>query len=76
MTYEEILRELASLPPEDREQVADFIVTLRQRHSLSSSENASLVPTSQPFVGMWSDREDMLDSSAWVRQHRQLEWVK
>jgi AbrB family looped-hinge helix DNA binding protein len=25
-----------------------------------------------PFVGMWRDREDMADSSEWVRRTRQL----
>ncbi len=27
-----------------------------------------------PVVGMWQDREDMEDSTAWVRQVRQQEW--
>ena len=29
----------------------------------------------EPFVGMWKDREDMEDSSQWVRQVRQQEWT-
>jgi hypothetical protein len=29
----------------------------------------------EPFVGMWKDREDMEDSSQWVRQLRQQEWT-
>lgn len=28
----------------------------------------------QPFVGMWKDRNDLADSSNWVRQLRQSEW--
>ncbi len=28
----------------------------------------------EPFVGMWRDREDMTDSTEWVRQIRQREW--
>ena len=28
----------------------------------------------QPFVGMWSDREDMQDSRQWVRHLRQQQW--
>jgi AbrB family looped-hinge helix DNA binding protein len=28
----------------------------------------------EPFVGMWRDREDMADSSEWVRTTRQREW--
>ncbi len=30
----------------------------------------------EPFVGMWKDREDMKDSSEWVRQIRQQEWTR
>ena len=29
----------------------------------------------EPFVGMWKEREDMEDSSEWVRQLRQQEWT-
>ena len=29
----------------------------------------------EPFVGMWKEREDMEDSSQWVRQIRQQEWT-
>ena len=29
----------------------------------------------EPFVGMWRDREDMADSSEWVRTTRQREWT-
>ena len=29
----------------------------------------------EPFVGMWKEREDMEDSSQWVRQLRQQEWT-
>lgn len=28
----------------------------------------------EPFVGMWKDREDMQDSTAWVRDLRRKEW--
>ncbi|MFB2881096.1 hypothetical protein ACE1CC_29960 [Aerosakkonemataceae cyanobacterium BLCC-F46] len=28
----------------------------------------------EPFVGMWRNREEMSDSSAWVRQRSQQEW--
>ncbi|HSS49632.1 MAG TPA: AbrB/MazE/SpoVT family DNA-binding domain-containing protein [Thermoanaerobaculia bacterium] len=30
----------------------------------------------EPFVGMWRDREDMADSSEWVRTTRQREWTR
>lgn len=38
-----------------------------ERLELTALEN-------EPFVGMWQDREDLEDSSQWVRQLRQQEW--
>ena len=30
----------------------------------------------EPFIGMWCDRKDMQDSSAWVRRVRGSEWKR
>src|SRR5215210_869515 len=30
----------------------------------------------EPFVGIWGDREDMAESTEWVRQARQREWTR
>ena len=30
----------------------------------------------EPFVGMWADRDDMQDSSRWVRDLRSREWSR
>jgi len=77
MTNEEILREINSLPPEAQRQLEDFISFLRERYKSSYPKT---VPTSglesEAFVGMWRDREDMSDSSAWVRNVRQSHWGK
>ncbi|HEX8920343.1 MAG TPA: hypothetical protein VF766_02625 [Pyrinomonadaceae bacterium] len=78
MKQEEILREFLSLPPEDQRQVEDFIAFLHDRGRRSSSiekpESSDLAKDS--FIGMWRDREDMQDSSAWVRNAREREWIK
>jgi hypothetical protein len=77
MTKEEILREISSLPLEAQQQVEDFIFFLRE-HYKSAQPNTA--PTSdletEAFVGMWRDREDMRDSSAWVRHTRETQWAK
>ena len=78
MTHEEILRELAALPPEGQRQVADFIALLRERYERSQPSEQSVASdlAQDSFIGMWRDREDMRDSSAWVRNVREREWVK
>lgn len=78
MKQEEILREILSLPPEGQQLVADFIIRLRERYQRSQSiekpEGADL--NKDGFIGMWHDREDMRDSSEWVRMVREREWIK
>lgn len=78
MTHEEILRELDMLPPEARRQVADFIAFLRARydHSQSVEKSESSDLSQESFLGMWRNRDDMHDSSAWVRSNRENEWIK
>jgi len=75
MTDEEILREINSLPPEAQRQLEDFLSFLRERYG---NEQPKTAPTSglesEAFVGMWRDREDMRDSSAWVRNVRRTHW--
>jgi hypothetical protein len=77
MTGKEILRGINSLPPEAQRQVEDLIFFLRERYS---GAEAAMSPTAdleaEAFVGMWRDREDMGDSSAWVRNVRQSHWGK
>ena len=78
MTHEELLREFASLPPEIQRQVADYIAFLRERYDreLPPQEPETFTPMHVGFVGMWRDRDDMQDSSWWVRAGRVREWVK
>jgi len=76
MRQERVWREYSALPPELQKQVADFIAFLRTRYApLRVSKTAKRTKLAdEPFIGMWHDREDMRDSSAWVRRIRQSEW--
>ncbi len=75
MTNEEILREINSLPPEAQRQIEDFISFLRERYGTLQSKAAPPSDlASEAFVGMLRDREDMRDSSAWVRKIRESHW--
>lgn len=78
MTNEEILRDLAMLPPEGRRQVADLIASLRERYCDSQQQPQVQKRdwSDEEFVGMWRDREDVKDSVAWVRNLRRHEWEK
>jgi hypothetical protein len=78
MTQQELLNEFLSLPVEAQRQVIDFIAFLRQRYSAveSASHSADFDLINDSFIGMWSDRQDLADSTAWVRGVRENEWSK
>lgn len=73
MDTEEVLREFNDLPPSAQQEVVDFIAFLRQRYA-----SRTTVPPppliDEPFIGMWSGRTDMGDSTEWVRTARAREW--
>jgi len=77
MEQKKLLQELATLPPESRRQVERLVQLLKKRHTQSSSRRkAKQSPLrDEKFVGMWKDREDLEDSSAWVRSIRKNEWM-
>ena len=65
------------LPVEAQQQVADFIATLRARHRRSARGARGRTNwEAEPFVGMWRGRQDLEDSSAWVRAVRRGEWAE
>ncbi len=85
MTHQELFNEFLSLPAEAQRQVIDFIAFLRQKYAIvepaSKSPDIDLINDS--FIGMWSvgvarrrHRQDLADSTAWVRGVRENEWSK
>jgi hypothetical protein len=78
MTQQQLLAEYTSLPNEAQRQVDDLVAFLRQRYGdaqTSGSARASGL-ANEPFIGMWSDRTDLEDSTTWVRETRQAEWAR
>jgi Protein of unknown function (DUF2281) len=77
MKEQKIWRDFDALPPELQQQVADFISFLRTRYA-PSQPNKTTKRTrlaKEPFIGMWRNRDDMRDSTAWVRNTREREWM-
>jgi hypothetical protein len=88
--FEKLRDDLSTLPETAQQLVVDFVSFLKQRYgphpltpSPSGGEGGQDTQTSTPhplnlenesFVGMWSDRPEMQDSKAWVRQIRQQHW--
>lgn len=78
MTQQELLNEFLSLPVEAQHQVIDFIAFLRERYALveSASQSPDFDLINDSFIGMWSDRQDLADSTAWVRGVREDEYQR
>ncbi len=78
MSHEEFLDQFNSLPPEAQRQVLDLIALLQTRYDCAQSRQSeeSSDIAGELFIGMWRDRDDMEDSTAWVRSSREREWIK
>jgi hypothetical protein len=78
MNVQAILNDIKTLPPDKQEEVADFIAFLKIRLGTQKEKTLgeSTPANSSSFFGMWADREEMKDSSFWVRELRTREWER
>ncbi len=78
MNLQMILNDIKTLPPDKQEEVVDFIAFLKSRLGTGKEQVASTnaAAKSDSFFGMWRDRDEMADSSSWVRDLRSREWEK
>ena len=76
MDIESIAQDIATLPTEAQEIIADLVRVLKERYQTLplSESHESLNLEDQPFVGMWENRSETQDSTGWVRQIRQQQW--
>ncbi|BAU15225.1 hypothetical protein LEP3755_57820 [Leptolyngbya sp. NIES-3755] len=84
MSIEEMLVEkLNVLPPAKQQELLAFAESLvkeaQATQKATESEKSARLPLSEllkdtEVVGMWRDRPEMQDSTAWVRQLRQQQW--
>ncbi|MBX3287772.1 MAG: hypothetical protein KF855_00380 [Acidobacteria bacterium] len=73
MTNEELLKEIVSLPDNDKNRLERFIVFLKGKHSAANPVQKRSFREEKAF-GMWKDREEMEDSIKWVRDIRKKHW--
>ena len=73
MRTEALWKRLADLPEEAQHEVEALIAELEKRQAPSPKRWAL---RGEPFTGLWKGRDDLADSSAWVRHTRQTEWQR
>jgi hypothetical protein len=69
-----IWKQFEELTPAAQRQVADFIAFLSKKRERPRRTSRSGSLRDEQFVGLWSDRSDLDDSSAWVRRVREEQW--
>ncbi|GAP95841.1 DUF2281 domain-containing protein [Leptolyngbya sp. NIES-2104] len=76
-----VIEKLKMLSPERQQEVLDFIEFLQQKDQSQAADDQTAQLDnfksdwiSDPFFGIWRDREDLEDSATWVRQIRQQHW--
>ena len=81
MEARETIRKIAKLPPEAQAILLDLIDSLSRRYD--GSKSVAKKPGTQmknlrsdPFVGMWRDRDDMADAPVYVRELRRTGWKR
>jgi hypothetical protein len=75
MSKKSVLDILDQLPPSARKEAEDFVRFLHDQYVTSTPKKSTDTSiTESPFVGMWKDREDLKDSTAWVREQRKSQW--
>ena len=79
MSEKELIKRIKKLPSESQQEAADFVEYLSQKYiqqpiDSNSTRKKSILESS--FRGMWKDREDMQDSTKWVRELRKSRWAK
>jgi len=77
MQIKKIWHQIATLPPEKQQEVADFIAFLQKRYQCLPPHNKQpkrMKLTEETFIGLWENRKDLQESSSWVRDIRRSEW--
>ncbi len=75
MSKSKVLDKYEKLPPNAKKEAGDFVRFLYNQYVKSTPKKSSKKPLSEyGFVGMWKDRDDLADSTSWVRKQRKKQW--
>ncbi len=79
MQAREALHKINALPPDAQAIIFDLLETLEKRFGKAPKTPLGLQMKglrSDPFIGMWRDREEMEDAANYVHQLRRNEWKR
>jgi len=67
-----LINDVLSLPVQGQFEVAKLVAQLKGQQQPVPSNVSDFA--NETFVGLWKDRQDLTDSSDWVRNVRRSEW--
>lgn len=78
MSEKELIKLIMKLPSEAQQEAADFVEFLSKKYiqkpeETDSSKKKSILQNS--FRGIWKDRDELQDSTKWVRELRKSRWA-
>lgn len=78
MSEKELIKQIRKLPAEAQQEAAEFVEFLTKKYiqkpkETGSSKKKSILENS--FRGAWKDRDDLQDSTKWVRELRKSRWA-
>jgi hypothetical protein len=76
MAKKELINQIQQLPPEAQQEAADFVDFLSKKYLQKDNSSSKKSILNSPFRGMWKDRQDMKDSTKWVRNIRKSRFAK
>ncbi|MCW1967890.1 MAG: hypothetical protein KIH69_007200 [Anaerolineae bacterium] len=79
MQAREALHKINALPPDAQAIVFDLLETLEKRFVKKTKPTLGSQMQglrSDPFIGMWHDREEMRDSADYIHKLRRDEWER
>lgn len=76
MEMTNVWQQFEALPPAAKRQVAELIAFLSARGERQPPGDVVLDKplAEEGFVGIWRDRDELTDSTGWVRRLRTEEW--
>jgi len=78
MSEKELIKQIRKLPAEAQQEAADFVEFLSKKYirkplETDFSKKKSIIENS--FRGVWKHRDDLQDSTKWVRELRESRWA-
>jgi hypothetical protein len=73
MSEKELIKQIKKLPTEAQQEAADFVEFLSKKYLQKTEKTDSPFKKSilnNSFRGVWKDRDDLIDSTKWVRELR------